>query len=60
MYENVMQAKRADDAGKAFVSKDVSERAAAVRAVLNRLGPYYDRDFRTLAPSRNLEPGGSR
>jgi hypothetical protein len=62
MYDNVMQLARSarDDAGKAFVSKDVSERAAAVRAALNRLGPYYDPDFQTLPPSRNIEPGATR
>jgi len=62
MYDNVMQLARSarEDAGKAFISKEVSERAAAVRAVLNRLGPYYDPDFQTLVPSRNLEPSAPR
>ena len=49
-----------DDAGKVFVSHDISERAAAVRGVLNQLGPYYDPDFPTLAPHPNIEPGAAR
>jgi hypothetical protein len=43
-----------------FVATDVGERAAAVRAALNRLGPYYDPDFQTLAPDPNIEPGATR
>ena len=62
IYENLMQVTRSarDDAGKVFVSHDISERAAAVRGVLNQLGPYYDPDFPTLAPHPNIEPGAAR
>jgi hypothetical protein len=42
------------------LAQDVSERAAAVRGVLNRLGPYYDPDFPPLAPHPNIEPGAAR
>ena len=62
IYENLMQLTRSarDDAAKVFVAQDVGERAAAVRGVLNRLGPYYDPDFPTLAPHPNIEPGATR
>jgi hypothetical protein len=43
-----------------FVAKDVAERAAAVRGMLNRLGPYYDPDFEALPPHPNIEPSSSR
>ena len=61
-YENLMQLARSarDDARKAFIGQDVGDRAAAVRGVLNRLGPYYDPDFQTLAPNPNIEPGATR
>jgi hypothetical protein len=62
MYETLMSLVRSarDEAGRVFVTKDVGERAAAVRRVLNRLGPYYDSDFPTLAPHPNIEPGATR
>ena len=62
IYENLMQVTRSarEDAGKVFIAQDVSERAAAVRGVLNRLGPYYDPDFPPLAPHPNIEPGATR
>jgi hypothetical protein len=62
IYENLMQLARSarDEASKVFVAHDVGERAAAVRGVLNRLGPYYDPDFPTLAPHPNIEPGATR
>jgi hypothetical protein len=62
IYENLMQLARSarDDARRVFVSHDVGERAAAVRGVLNQLGPYYDPDFPTLAPDPNVEPGATR
>lgn len=62
IYDNLMQLARSarDDAGKAFVAHDVGERASAVRGVLNRLGPFYDPDFQTLAPHPNIEPGATR
>jgi hypothetical protein len=62
IYENLMQLVRSarDDAKRAFISHDVGERAAAVRGVLNRLGPYYDPDFQTLAPHPSIEQGAPR
>ena len=62
IYDNLMQLARSarDDAAKAFVAHDVGERASAVRGVLNRLGPFYDPDFQTLAPHPNIEPGATR
>jgi hypothetical protein len=62
MYENLMQLARSarDEAGRVFVTQDIGERAAAVRGVLNQLGPYYDPDFPTLAPHPSVEPGASR
>ena len=59
IYENLMQLTHSarDEAGKVFVAHDVGDRAGAVRGVLNRLGPYYDPDFPTLAPHPNIEPG---
>jgi hypothetical protein len=62
LYENLMQLVRSarDDAGRVFVGHEVGERAAAVRGVLNQLGPYYDPDFPALAPHPNVEPGAPR
>jgi len=62
MYETLMSLARSarDEAGRVFVTKDVGERAAAVRGVLNRIGPHYDPDFPTLAPHPNIEPGATR
>jgi hypothetical protein len=62
IYDNLMQLARSarDEAARVFVAHDVSERAAAVRQVLNRLGPYYDPDFPPLAPHPNIEPGAAR
>ena len=58
IYDHLMQLVRIarDDAAKTFNTQDVGERAAAVRRVLNQLGPYYDPDFRALAPHPNIEP----
>jgi hypothetical protein len=58
IYDHLMQLVRIarDDAARTFNTQDVGQRAAAVRAVLNRLGPYYDPDFQTLAPHPNIEP----
>jgi hypothetical protein len=47
------------EALEVFVAKDVGERAAAVRGVLNQLGPYYDPDFTMLAPDPSIEPGST-
>jgi hypothetical protein len=62
IYDNLMQLARSarDEAGRVFVAHEVGERAAAVRQVLNRLGPYYDPDFPPLAPHPNIEPGAAR
>jgi hypothetical protein len=62
IYDNLMQLARSarDEAARVFVAHDVSERAAAVRQVLNRLGPYYDPDFPPLVPHPNIEPGAMR
>jgi hypothetical protein len=62
IYDNLVQLARSarDDAGKAFVAQDVGNRASAVRGVLNRLGPFYDPDFQTLAPHPNIEKGATR
>jgi hypothetical protein len=49
-----------DDAAKTFNTQDVGKRAAAVRGVLNQLGPYYDPDFQALAPHPNIEPSSNR
>jgi hypothetical protein len=48
------------EAPRVFVAKDVGERAAVVRHLLNQLGPYYDPDFATLAPDPNIEPSATR
>jgi hypothetical protein len=52
MYENLMQVVRdaRDDARQVFTTADVAERASAVRALLNQLGPYYDPDFQAYQP----------
>jgi hypothetical protein len=62
IYDHLMQLVRIarDDAAKTFNTQDVAERAAAVRGVLNRLGPYYDPDFQTLAPHPHIEPNPDR
>ena len=62
IYENLMQLTRSarGEASKVLVLQETGERAAAVRGVLNQLGPYYDPDFPTLAPHPNIEPGTTR
>lgn len=62
IYEILMSLVRSarDEAARASVAKDLGERAAAVRAVLNRLGPFYDPDFVTLPPHPHVEPGATR
>ena len=61
VYENLMQLTRSarDEAARVFVARDVGDRAAVVRGVLNRLGPYYDPDFPALGPHPNIEPGAT-
>jgi hypothetical protein len=62
IYDHLMQLVRIarDDAAKTFNTRDVGERASAVRAVLNQLGPYYDPDFQALPPHPNIEPSSNR
>ena len=62
IYDNMMQLVRRarEDAEQAFIAHDVEERATAVRAVLNQLGPYYDSDFQTLPPPHGSEPPKAR
>ncbi len=62
IYDNLMSHGRSarSEARAAFLAEDVSERAAAVRAALNQLGPYYDPDFQTLSPDPKIEPGATR
>ena len=51
-FEDLMQTVRAarENARSVFATNDVAEKAAAARALLNQLGPYYDPDFETLNP----------
>jgi len=51
-YQSLMQAVDAarDEAKGVFTGNDVAGKAAAVRGVLNQLGPYYDPDFKELRP----------
>jgi hypothetical protein len=62
LYRNLMQLARSarDHAARVFVTRDVGDRAAAVRRVLNELGPYYDPDFPPLVPHPNIESGAVR
>ena len=62
IYETITSLTRSArlEAGRVFVAKDVGERAAAVRGVLNQLGPYYDPDFQRFPPHPNIEPGATR
>jgi hypothetical protein len=61
-YDNLLSHARSAryEADGVFVATDVAERASTVRGVLNQLGPYYDPDFRTLAPDPKIEPGATR
>jgi hypothetical protein len=62
IYDHLMQLVRIarDDAARTFNTQDVGQRAAAVRGVLNQLGPYYDPDFQVLAPHPNIEQSPKR
>jgi hypothetical protein len=62
IYGNLMSHARSAryEARGALLAEQVSDRAAAVRGVLNQIGPYYDPDFRTLAPDPRIEPGADR
>jgi hypothetical protein len=52
IYEDLMQAVRRarQDAREVFTTKDVEQKASAVRALLNQLSPYYDPDAVPLQP----------
>ncbi|HTY17451.1 MAG TPA: hypothetical protein VMH82_06935 [Myxococcota bacterium] len=51
-YQDLMQTVNSarEDAKGVFAGADVSEKATAVRGVLNQLGPFYDPDFKELHP----------
>ena len=51
-YKDLMQTvnKAREEAKGLFASTDVTDKAAAVRGVLNQLGPYYDPDWKELHP----------
>jgi hypothetical protein len=61
-YDMLMSHARSarSEAAGVFVAKDVGERAAAVRGVLNQLAPYYDPDFQRIPPHPNIEPRATR
>jgi len=46
--ENVRTARELG--ARVFATEDLKQKAAAVRGLLNQLGPYYDPDFQTLQP----------
>ena len=52
IYEDLMQVVRRarEDAQHVFTTRDVEEKASAVRALLNQLSPYYDPDAVPLQP----------
>ena len=53
IYENLMTEVRdaREMAARVFTTKDVQERASAVRQVLNEISPYYDPDAKPLQPA---------
>jgi len=52
-YDDLMQnVRRAqDNAGKVFTTKDLQDKAAAARGVLNQISPYYDEAATPLEPA---------
>jgi hypothetical protein len=62
IYEILMSLARSVryEAPYVFVAKAVGEQAAAVRGVLNQLGPYYDPDFQALPPHPHIESDATR
>jgi hypothetical protein len=52
IYENLMQLVRdaREDAQRVFTTKDVQDRATAMRQLLNQVSPYYDPDAQPLQP----------
>ena len=53
IYEDLMQVVRRarQDAQHVFTTRDVQDRASAVRALVNQLSPYYDPDAVPLQPA---------
>ena len=53
IYEDLMQVVRRarQDAQHVFTTRDVQDKASAVRALLNQLSPYYDPDAVPLQPT---------
>jgi hypothetical protein len=51
-YEDLMQTVRRaqDNAGRVFTTKDVQDKAAAARALLNQISPYYDANAKPVEP----------
>ncbi len=51
-YEDLMATVRdaRENARQVFTTSAVTDKAAAVRALLNQLGPYYDPEFQALQP----------
>jgi hypothetical protein len=62
IYEILMSLARSVryEAPYVFVARAVGEQAAAVRGVLNQLGPYYDPDFQALPPHPHIESDATR
>jgi hypothetical protein len=52
IYEDMMETVRdaREYAARVFATKDLQDKAAAVRGLLNQLGPFYDPDFHELQP----------
>jgi hypothetical protein len=52
IYENLMELVRdaREDARRVFTTKDVLDRASAMRQLLNQVSPYYDPDAQPLQP----------
>jgi hypothetical protein len=52
IYENLMELVRdaRDDVQRVFTTKDVQDRATAMRQLLNQIAPYYDADAQPLQP----------
>lgn len=52
-YEDLMQTVRRaqDNAARVFTTKDLQDKAAATRALLNQISRYYDADAKPLEPT---------
>ena len=53
IYENLMELVRdaREHARRVFTTKEVQDRASAVRQLLNQISPYYDPDAQPLQPA---------